>query len=230
MAGSRDSRHGTVKTFLKWCVAQGHCEENPFESIARPKSLPELRICSPEQVAQLIRYMKNPRVDPADALMIAMSLFWGFGRRELVYSTFTSEGDSITVKVYQRPGSYAHRSKTRRDSFTLPIKPKWFSDLQVRFLKDRATRFRKLDWPREKRALFPLSSGIYNRPMTRAMIAERIARATTEATGIAISSEVLRCTAGHLNTDGTDASLLTQLGWALPSAFRYTWVPRKFHS
>jgi len=93
--GSRDSRHGGLRNFFRWCVFRGLSEKNPFLSIGRSKVLHELKICSPDQTMRLIRYIKSQAADPADELMIALCLFWGFGRRQLQHSRFRFEGGGM---------------------------------------------------------------------------------------------------------------------------------------
>jgi len=227
--GSRDSRHGTLRKFFRWCQYKEICKENPFESIARPIPRYELPICSKEQFDSLIQYLKNPASDPSHALMIALTMFWAFGVRELLYSTFTPAEQKFEIQVFQSPLSYAHKRATRPDVFVLPRRPQWFSDLQDRFVKNWDKTFSHLDW-KDKRPLFPPQSGRYRRPMSTMILFEEISKATKMASGKPIPFQILRCTAGHIHTRGADASLLTQLGWSDASAFRYTWVPRKYQS
>ena len=227
--GSRLSHHGTLRKFFRFCIREKLCFENPFEAIKRLKPAAELPICSPEQMEQLVSYLKSPANDPSRALMLALVLFWGFHSKQVRLSTFkVKDNGEIEISVFQPILSYAHRSKTRGDTFTLPKSPKWFSDLQDRYSKNWQLRFTKLFWTDGLRPLFPLPSARFNRAMSRTIFFEQIQLATKEATGKAIPFQVLRCTAGHVHTLGADASLLTLLGWAPASAFRYTWVPRKF--
>jgi site-specific recombinase XerD len=225
---SRDSRLGTIKKFYGWCQHKKLCDHNPLDGIARPKPLAEMAICSKEQVAAIMRYLKDPATDPLRAMTLALNVLWAFNTKELRYSTFKIVDDCIEVQVFQAPLSYAHKTPTRPDIFRLPKEPKWFGELQKRFWKDWQTRFGHLQDSKDKQYLLPVPSGRYRRPASGWVIMEQISKATKEATGKPIPPQVLRCTAGHFHTHGTDASLLTQLGWASASAFRYTWVPRKF--
>lgn len=229
-SGSRDSHHGTLRRFHRWCIHRQICHQNPFESIARAEPLHELSICSQEQIGDLLKFVKDPASDPSHAMMITLSLFWAFGSRELRFSTFDVESDTIKIHVFQSALSYAHKWPTRADVFTVPRNPNWLFALQKRFLSQWTERFAHLDWTNRRKLLFPPPSGKYNRPTSRIIFSEQIAKATNAATGIPIPAKALRRTAGHLHVSGADASLLTQLGWADASAFRYTWVPRKFIS
>jgi hypothetical protein len=57
--------------------------------------------------------MKDEEQDPYPAFMLALILFWGFSRKELVYSASEMKDDAIEITVYQAPLSYAHKTPTR---------------------------------------------------------------------------------------------------------------------
>lgn len=225
---TRDSHIGRLLNFFDWCCAHGFALDNHFFQFPRTGPPLELPICSDEQIKLLLKFIKNKETDSAQAMMISLSMFWGFRKIDLIYSTFSVEKSAFQIKTYQSQISYGHKYPTRQGVLNLPQRPRWFLDLQNRFIQDWKNRFEKLSWPdRRNLPLFPLKSGQYPRPMSRVMLTQEFNLATTKATGKAIPTKILRCTSGHLNADGGDASILSQIGWANTTAFTYTWLPRK---
>lgn len=229
-SGSRMAHQLALRRFFRWCCFNKICDKNPFELLGVSRLQSHLTICSNEQINSLIKYLKASKNDPSLSIMIALSLFWGFGSKELIFSNFKINNNQIEIHVFQRSLSYAHKSANRSKVFIIPQRPKWFFELQQRYIENWNLKFSHLHWPSELRPLFPPPRGVFNRPLDKTVLNEYIAQATKTATGKSIPIKILRYTSGHLNVRGLDGSLLTQLGWSSASAFRYTWVPRKLHS
>ncbi len=224
-----DYHRGSLHQFYRWCKKEGLIKHNPFEGIKPVEPLVELPICSKEQFKKLSRFIKNEHSDPEQAMMLALVLYFGFGYKELLYSSLDINDGCITIHVHMSPLSYAKKSHQRNPTLILPTEPTWFRILQKRYIAKWQERFSKLKNPSSHRPLFLQRRGLHNRPLSNSTLKREISETTETITGSAIPTKILRTTAGHIHTFGSDASLLTTMGWAGTQAFKYTWMPRKYH-
>jgi site-specific recombinase XerD len=215
--------------FYKWAKYERYTTLNPFENIKTGKTRRTLKICSPEHVKKIEKYIKSSKSTPESAMILALILYFGVKSKELTYATVEFEGQRIKIIFYRGQLTFGNRRYGKDQVFTLPQGPKWFLELQKRFLQNWHERFKKIrsDIPRQPLILHP--RGLHNRPLTTNYVVYKIYYPIIiGAVGIRIPPHILRRTGAALYTSKSGSGVLEEMGWSKGHAFKFTWMPRQF--
>lgn len=214
--------------FYQWCVANKFILHNPVPQL-NPRQPPiKHTICSDTQIANIMKYIKNPDSDPQLAMLLALCLLYAADIMSLKSAQLKICNDSLKIIFQERKRSF-HTRFVRPQELILPTMPKWLGELQQRFYSDWLNRNKNIKKTYPRSPLFIADRSPSTRPMGRQWLSDRIAKATKLATGTAIPMSILRQTSGMLHRRGMDASMLRRLGWAGASAFHYTWAPVTYY-
>ncbi|MGE4232041.1 MAG: hypothetical protein AB7F43_01815 [Bacteriovoracia bacterium] len=218
-----------IKHFYRWARVERLILCDPCAKIERPLPAPKVRVCSPEQIERLVLFMKNPKADARQAMILALAMFFGFTARDIVLSRLEIRTDSLCL-LPQKVTARNPRSFRPPEVVALPRNPKWFYELQKRFYADWCNHYKTLRTPQPIRWLILPGNMRSNNPTSYNLIRMLVRRATTSATGTEIPIRFLRQTCGHIYATDCDASILNRFGWAPSTAYKYVWTPRVFYS
>jgi hypothetical protein len=203
---------------------------NPCQKI-KLSSLPMcLCIASENEIAALVRFIKNPDSNPEQALILVLVLFFALTPRQLAQSQCMPQNDSLCLVLRRKPTSYGKHFYNREQNLKLPQTPSWFLKLQKQFLKQWLDHYDKTKKTYPHMPLLLSRHRNCNRPLSSDQVRQRIREATVTATGHHIPARILRQTCGHLYSRNGDASILSRMGWSPQFAFCYTWLPRTYFS
>ena len=215
--------------FYRWCIYQKLILVDPCAGITISQVRPRLIICSPEQIRKLLHFVKSPSSSPGAAFLIVLVLFFGLTTSDLITAKL-NPNSSGKLEVILDAMSSKRRFFRRSQLLKLPQAPKWFHNLQVRFLNCWQLNYSKSKKTYPHPYLILAQDHLANRPLKSDTVRQRFKDATALATGVAIPIRVLRATCGHIYAQKSDPSLLAQFGWSSETAFKYTWIPRVYHS
>ena len=77
-----------------------------------------LNICSEHTIKQLFEYIKNPKSNPEDAMLICLILFFGFTVEDLVFAQITNLHDSLGIILRRKPLSFGKKLESMKDILT----------------------------------------------------------------------------------------------------------------
>ncbi len=228
--GYRRKALSCFNSFYRFLKSNRHIVVNPAESVIVSRSPGQLTVCDESQIKKIFAFIKTPKSDPQQALLLSLILFYGWSREDLRLATLCMEDQATLNIVHHR----TQRTKGRRlynrpQKLQLQSSPDWFFKLQRRYYLHWLNIYKKTKWtyPRQSPILPP--RGNHNRPVSSEYVATLIAQATIAAVGVPIPVRILRQTCGHLHSTRQDSSLLTRLGWSAQFAFHYTWLPRQHY-
>jgi integrase len=221
-----------LRRFFAWLLKLRKVFLNPAAQLSSSPPRNRVVVLEPAGIERLIDFIKNPNSDPEDALILALILYFGFSTDDLLNATINFEpcAKAFSIVLGRRPRSCGRQHFNRQQVLLLPAAPPWFGKLQTRFLDQWKSRYQAVKQTFPTQRLILARRGIHTRPICQKTLVKRVRTATIKALGVAVSASVLRQTCGHLYSGNGDASLLSRLGWAPESAFRYTWVPRELVS
>lgn len=220
-----------LSKFYRFCYQEKWILCNPCERIKVSREAAKLTVCSPEQIAQLEAFVKNPASDPEHAILICLILFFGLKTEDLAFASLQVQtNNSFAILLRRKARSRGRHFYHRPQLLQLPAQPKWFFDLQKRFYEVWLEFYSQVKKTYPHYPLVLCRNYRANRPLSADTISQRIQEATRAATGsVEIPPSILRQTCGHLHSQNQDASLLSRLGWSPEFAFHYTWLPRAYY-
>lgn len=65
-----------LRRFYKWAILEKYTLSNPFENIDAPKKLLSMKVCSPEQIKRIERFIRASSSDPEAAMILALVFYW----------------------------------------------------------------------------------------------------------------------------------------------------------
>ena len=157
-------------------------------------------------------------------------MFYGFKTEDLLHGTIDPDGEVLAISLRRRRRTCGRHYHNRNQILRLPQKPRWFADLQDRFLDGWQSAYARTKATFPAKRLLLRRNGHSPRPLSEQIVLRRVYEATDAAIGRRVPPNVLRQTCGHLHTKNGDASLLTILGWSPQFSFQYTWLPRELHA
>lgn len=218
-----------LNAFYRWMQSENLTLTNPCVGIKLRREAARLQVCSSEQLQRLQKFIRSPHSDSEQAFLLALLLFYGLTNQDLRFAQLEVAHDKLRIILRQKDLFKGSRYYNRKPLLILPSKPHWFFNLQKKFYLTWLCHYNKVKKNHPNQWLLLPYHCHYNRPMGRDSVAWRVQKATKAATGIVISSRVLRQTCGHLYSRNQDSSVLTTLGWSSAYAFNYTWLPRELH-
>jgi hypothetical protein len=219
-------RRYILRRFYRWLCLEKLALFNPMEGIAIPKSIRKLCICTDHQIRQIEKFVKNPKSDPEQALLLTLSLYWGFNAKDLAFASIEIHDSQIWILVHRQPLTRGRHSHYREQVLKLPLEPAWLGQLQKRYIRLWRERFEQIQksFPVQPLVLGSMS----NRHLTSTVVMEFFYEATIAATGVRIPPSVVRRTSAHIHTRYGDASRLAKLGWAQRHCHDFAIYPRTY--
>jgi len=216
-----------LSIFFRWCKAEKIILVNPCNKLQSSRPLQQITVCDEDTVNQLMRFVKNPKSCPEQAMIILLILVWGFRSEDLGHAKIEITNNEFRI-VLRRKSLKNIKYYNRKQIITFPSKPNsWIYLLQQRFYKEWLIQYQDRIKSFPCYYLFlPRYRAI--RPLTNETIVARIYEATEAAVGKRITSRILRQTCGAIHSTASDASILATLGWSSDYCFNYTWVPKVY--
>ena len=202
---------------------------DPCPDLKLGKPSKKLLICSNDQLLNIKNYVRHRDTDPERSLLLSLVLFFGFSTADLSQAQIVIQEDKLHIKLRRKQLTKGKRYYYRKELIQLPLKPKWFLNLQKRFIHNWSEHFKRVKKTYPNTPLVLPYSNISNRYMNTDTVRNRVKLATVEATGNYIPIRVLRQTCGHIYSSKADASILSTMGWSNSFAFHYTWLPRTYY-
>jgi len=221
----RDKYH-TIKRFYDWAFYKDIIKKNPIPDLKLSREKIKINILDDHTVQKLFSFIKCPDSHPEAAFMIALVLVWGFRPIDMAQASLILSKDHFTIKLRRKELTKGKHYYNRLEILKLPINPKWFLELQKRYLCYWQNTYQKVKKTYPRTPLF-LNHSLHScNYLSSDVISSRIQKSTLLATGTPIKASILRQTCGHLYSQSGDASMLSNLGWSHQFAFHYTWLPR----
>lgn len=232
--GTIRAARGRLVVFFDWAVLNGLISDNPVRiQVANPKR--QIQHFPVEVLVSLLKYVRSPDSDPAEALALYLTIFHLFAAWELQHLRYpkTSEkpGEADLSELYgltapTRPVSLGRRYAGREMldfSFPKSARP-WLPQLLARFQDQRS---RILQGKRND-FLFVAPGKCQNAvPVSSAFISRLVQRASKRALGYEIPQKLLRKTAALLVATEGGAESLKYLGFEEQQATAYVEARRE---
>jgi len=223
-------RYSLLNQFFKWSVDSKLILKNPLDTIPTSREQEKLTVCSPEQLKQLTRFIKNGKSDPEQALLLSLVLYFGLTTENLANATIDITDNSLNIHIYRRKRTKGAQFYNREQTLVFPYGPKWLVKLQARFIEKWSEHYHQVKKTYPHQPLCLPYHNHHNRFLDTSTVLKRVYQATEKAVEEKIPVRVLRQTCGVLYSQNGDAYALTRLGWSRQFAFHYTWLPQNYFS
>ena len=228
---SRRAGYQHFSQFYRFCKSKKWIFVHPMAEIkAPPKRQSRVEILCERDLKKVIQFIKTPSNPPELALILALVLFYGFTPGEIAHTQIKVHNDELILILRRKPLTHGKKSYSRDAQIRLATKPVWFLALQKRFYHQWLDHFQNIKNNNPVPLLVTNNFSHLGHRLTQTYICKIVARATQLATGNVIPYRILRQTCGHLQTNMSDASALSRLGWSPSYSFQYTWMPRAYFS
>lgn len=218
----------TISGFYQWAKSERYILTNPMAHISLSSKKQSLKVCSPEQIRKIERFIKSAKSDPQSAVILALVLYWGIKVKELAFASVEFEDQEIKIIFHRGKLTCGNNRYNRAQVLALPQGSPWFNLLQKRFICEWHAQFKnvRVDLPRQPLILHP--RGRHNRPLLTLAVCRIYYRAIEAAIGVRIPSNILRRAGADLYSKQGGSGVLQRMGWSTGHAFKFTWMPREF--
>ncbi len=223
-------RYSLLNQFFKWAVNSKLILKNPLCAIQTNRAQEKLTVCSPEQIKQLTKFIRDEKSDPEQALLLSLILYFGLTTENLANATIDIKDNSLSIHIYRRKRTKGAQFYNREQTLALPDGPKWLVKLQTRFIEKWTEHYHQVKKIYPHQPLCLPYHNHHNRFLDTSTVLKRVYQATEKAAGERIPVRVLRQTCGILYSQNGDADALARLGWSRQFAFHYTWLPQNYFS
>lgn len=220
------SVYSVLYIFYKWCKFEKIVLSNPLEGIKISRPIRKVIVCDDHTIRKLMGFIQNQESNPEQAFLLTLILIWGLKSEDLSHAKIDITNNIFKI-ILRRKKLSNIKYYNQKQILHLPQSPEWFFTLQKKFYSKWAIQYgqRKKSCPNYY-LMLPRYRSVQT--LSKGTIKARVFEATTAAVGKKIPLSVLRKTCGHLHSTSSDASILSTLGWARESSFKYTWMPRVF--
>lgn len=214
--------------FYRWAKLERYALANPFENIVIGTPRYSLKVCSPEQVAHLEKFVRSVRSNPESAMILMLIFYFGLKIKEMAYATIEFEDQNIKIILHRTRLTYGNSRYNRDQVLVLPSGPPWLAALQKRFRSQWQEKFKiiRSDLPRQPLILDPRAR--HNRPMVTLSVRKIYYKSINAAVGLRVPPNVLRRAGADLFSQQGATGSLQCMGWYKAYAFNFTWMPRQF--
>ena len=219
-------RRYVLRRFYRWMCLEKLALVNPMEGEQLPRSIRKICVCTDQQIRKIEEFVKNPKSNSEQALLLTLSLYWGFNAKDLAFASMEIHDSQIWILAHRQPLTRGRHSHYRDQVLKLPVTPEWLGRLQKRYIQAWRGRFDKIQ------KNFPVQPLVLakrrNRHLSSISVMDLFYKATLAATGIKIPSSVVRRTSAHIHTHYGDATRLAKLGWAKTHCHDFSVYPRTY--
>lgn len=222
----------SLSCFYRYCLRERKILFNPCAKIQVTMPQRRLQICKSEQIIKLQSYIKNPKSNPEQAMLLALVLFYGLTTEDLKGAQLADPFTAINIKLILRrkPRTHGKRYYHREQTISCSAQPDWFLNLQTNFLKSWKAHYIQMNGDTPRYFLILNLKRISNKMISCETIRRKMLEATLTATGVAIPISVLRQTCGFLHTKYQDATMLATLGWSPELGRNFIWGNKTYYT